>query len=88
MLFFLNFEEERRRVSQTFDEVQTRVVEFSLDDEDLQDDEESAQLSPDMLKYHMAFSREGASKENVKTRSDIMYRKLLAFLNEERSPVA
>ena len=84
MDFFEFFEGERRQVSQALNEVQSRVVEFSLDEEDLLDDDELKRMPPDMLKYHMAFAREGASKENVKTRADIMYNSLRGFLDERR----
>ena len=80
MEFFKGFEEERRQVGQTLNDLQTRVVEFSFDDEGLQADE-LTQIPSDMLNYHMAFSREGASRDNVETRSGVMYRKLLDFLD-------
>ena len=80
MEFFQGFEAERKQVSQTLNDIQTRVVEFSLEDEELQS-EELEQIPPDMLKYHMAFSREGATKENGDVRSEVMYRRLLAYLD-------
>ena len=84
MEFFERFEEERRRISQILADVQTKVVELSLDDDEVPDDEiELSEAPPDMLKYHMAFSREGASKENVQTRSEVLCQRLLDFLAEQ-----
>ena len=39
------------------------------------------EIPKDMLSYHRAFAREGANKENVETRSRIMYEKLMQFLD-------
>ena len=74
--FFQTFEENRRDVAASLSDLQSELVEKTLDDEN---DDESLLLpsiAPDMLTYHLAFTREGATKENVKTRSDIFYRLL------------
>jgi len=83
MEFFQSFEKERQQVSQTLSDLQTRVVEFSDDDYPPPDEPEPSQIPTDMLRYHMAFAREGASKENVETRSEIMYRKMFGFLESQ-----
>lgn len=84
MKFYENFDEERRRVGQTLSDLQTKVVELSLDDGLPSDEIELSQIPSDIFKYHMAFAREGASKENVKTRSDIMYKKFIDFLEDQQ----
>ena len=85
MDFFQEFEAERKRVGQVLNDFQTRVVESTLEEEELDEEElqseELGQLPPDMLNYHLAFSREGATKENGDIRSGILYRRLLAFLD-------
>lgn len=81
MAFFSSFEKERRYVSQTISDLQTKVIELSIDEDPLPTEIEFSQIPPDMFRYYMAFAREGATKENVETRSEIMYRKLLDFLD-------
>lgn len=73
---FRSFEDLRRDVAASLSDLQSELVEKALDDES---DDESLQLpdiSPEMLTYHLAFTREGATQENVKTRADILYRRL------------
>ena len=86
MQFFEHFEVERRSVAVILGDLQTRLVE-QLTDDDSQADEETdlpQQVSPEMLSYYLAFVREGASKENVSTRSKIMYQRLIAFEKDPR----
>ena len=84
MEFFKKFESERRQVSQTLSDLQTEVIELSVD-EDYPSDEielpQIPQIPRDMFEYYMAFSREGASKENIEKRSTIMYQRILEFLD-------
>ena len=82
MAFFKQFEDERRQVAQTISDIQTRLVQRSVDDEPLVDEVEPSQIPREMFSYHLAFAREGASKENVDARSTIMYKKLLKFLRD------
>ena len=96
MDFFRVFESMRRRVSAFLSDLQANLVDElrkqDLDDlrpEDLDDlrdasvlDSSSASgMTEDMLVYHMAFAREGASEQSVRTRSEIMYRQLVSYLN-------
>ena len=83
MEFYESFDEERRRVSQTLSDLQTKVVELSLDDGLPPDEIEPSQIPHDVFRYHMAFAREGASKENVKIRSEILYQRLTSFFSEQ-----
>ena len=74
--FFRSFEHLRREVAASLSGLQSELVEKTLDDDN---DEESIQIpdiSPDLLTYHLAFTREGATEGNVRTRSDILYRRL------------
>ena len=76
MDFFQTFEEKRRDVAASLSDLQSELVEKTLDDDN---DDESLLLpsiAPEMLTYHLAFTREGATEENVNTRSDILYRLL------------
>lgn len=76
MDFFQTFEEKRRDVAASLSDLQSELVEKTLDDDN---DDESLLLpsiAPEMLTYHLAFTREGATEENVNTRSNILYRLL------------
>ena len=80
MDFYRSFESLRRETATTLSDLQTELVEKSLDEANTDDSVELPQIEPDLLAYHLAFTREGATKENVETRSDIMYRRLLEHL--------
>ena len=84
MDFFQKFEEERWSVGAKLSDLQTKLVELSVDD-DRNSDQIQIQL-PDipthMLSYYLAFSREGANADNVETRSRIMYQCLLDYVNQ------
>ena len=83
MEFFEKFEEERRQVSQTLDDLQTEVIELSVVGDNSSDEINLPQIPipKDMFDYYMAFSREGASEENTKRRAEIMYHRMLDFLD-------
>lgn len=83
MRFFEKFESERRSVAAVLADFQTLRVEQLTDSDSLPDEDTELPLrvSSEMLRYHLAFVREGASKENVTQRSTIMYQQLNAFLN-------
>ena len=81
MEFYEKFEEERRQVSQTLGDLQTEVIELSIVGDDPSDEIDLPQLPRDMFEYYMAFSREGASEENIRKRSEIMYQRILNFLD-------
>ena len=79
--FFDSFELERRGVSQTLSDLQAEVVELSIDDEDYSAEEvEFPKIPRDMFEYFIAFSREGATKENIEIRATIMYQRIRGFL--------
>ena len=82
MQFFEKFEKERRSVAVILGDLQTRLVEQLTDNDSFSDEDAELmqQVSPDMLSYYLAFVREGASKDNLTTRSQIMYQKLISFL--------
>ena len=84
MDFFREFEQERRSVGATISELQTKLVELSADDSPPPDEIELSQIPSDMLSYYLAFSREGATEENIATRSEIMYQKLVDYLKGSR----
>jgi hypothetical protein len=81
MEFFIDFEAERK-------EAATRLAEFRDEMSELDPSEMNVQqaarelpaLKPDMFSYVQAFSREGATEENVRVRSEVMYRRLATQL--------
>ena len=80
MDFYRSFEILRRDTATTLYDLQTELVEKSLDNASTDDSVELPTIEADLLAYHLAFTREGATKENVEIRSDIMYRRLLEHL--------
>ena len=78
--FFKGFEARRREVASALSDLQTELVEKTLDDANTDENVKLPSIEPEMLAYHLAFSREGATGENVRTRSDIMYGKLIEYL--------
>lgn len=81
MNFFQEFEEERRTVGAKLGDLQTKLVELSVDDPPPAEVQlELPEISSQMLSYYLAFAREGANEENVATRTAIMYQSLLEFL--------
>ena len=46
---------------------------------------EIPEISSPMLTYYLAFTREGATEENVRTRSQIMYNDLLEYLDAAKA---
>ena len=90
MSFFKQFEKARRSVSAKLGDLQTKLVdELRIDDSGIDDGsipeeiDDASTIPPDMLTYHLAFAREGASEENVSTRSKLMYDRLVTFLQDK-----
>ena len=79
--FFEAFESERREVSQTLSDLQAEVVELSVDDDFFAEEVELPRIPGDMFEYYIAFSREGATKENIEKRAAIMYQRIRGFIN-------
>ena len=79
--FFEAFESERREVSQTLSDLQAEVIELSVDEHFLAEEVELPKIPRDMFEYYIAFSREGATKENIQKRTAIMYQRIRGFLN-------
>lgn len=84
MRFFEKFESERRQVSQILSDLQTEVIELSVDEDYLSNEVELPQIPRDMFEYFMAFAREGATRENIDKRSSIMYKRICEFLGLEQ----
>ena len=76
MDFFRSFEDRRRDVAASLSDLQSEVVEKTFSDDNDDVFLHLPDMSSEMLTYHLAFTREGATKENVKSRSDILYRLL------------
>lgn len=80
MAFFQAFETRRREVGALLDELQTELVEKTLDESSQDETINLPSIEPDMLAYHLRFSREGATEDNVRTRSNIMHKRLVEHL--------
>ena len=81
MAFFQAFETRRREVAALLDELQTELVEKTLDESSQEETIDLPSMEPDMLAYHLRFSREGATEDNVRTRSNIMHQRLVDHLD-------
>lgn len=80
MQFFVEFEIERKEAATQLAELRAEVSELELSDVEAQQTVvELPQVEPDMFTYVQAFSREGATEENVRLRFEVMYRRLSAY---------
>lgn len=77
--FFGEFEEERLSVGQELRALQSEMIELSIDEPGGDPTIYLPSVAADMLAYYLAFSREGASKENVGSRSDVMYERFARY---------
>lgn len=83
MDFFLDFEAERKEAATLLSELRAEVSELDPSEMDAQEAVlELPTVKPDMFSYVQAFSREGATEENVRVRSEVMYRRLASQLTE------
>lgn len=82
-IFFEQFEEERKNASTRLTEWRAEVSRYGPEEVDEEDVPEFPDVMPDMFVYVQAFAREGATLESVRTRSDVMHRRLVAFLKDQ-----
>lgn len=86
--FFVEFERKRRSIGTQLSDLQTKVVDFSIyhntPENEIPQEISLAvpDISSDMLSYYLSFSREGAAEENVRTRTKIMYQRLMDHLTD------
>lgn len=82
MEFFVAFETERKEAATRIAEFRAEVSELDL--AEVEAHEAVVQLpevKPDMFSYVQAFTREGATEENVRARFEVMHKRLTAFLD-------
>lgn len=81
MEFFIGFEAERKDAATRLAEFRDEMSEIDPSEMDMQEAaRELPAVNPDMFSYVQAFSREGATEENVHVRSEVMYRRLATLL--------
>ncbi|HMS12470.1 MAG TPA: DUF262 domain-containing protein [Microthrixaceae bacterium] len=80
MQLFLAFEEERRSGSVALSDLRSSVVGLTTAEADAEEQLELPEIEPDMLLYLNAFAREGATKDNVAIRAEVLFARLRAFL--------
>lgn len=78
--FFTGFEAERRAGASELADLRTAVLELSADEAVSQEDLPLLSIQPDMLTYLNAFSREGATKDNIAARAEVMTARLRQYL--------
>ena len=79
MSFFENFEVLRRDASAALSDYQSKIVELSVSDSDEAEELEQLDVPPDVLSYHLAFAREGATVESIKVRVSVMAERMRQF---------
>ena len=77
--FFRQFEDERRRGAMELSDLRTTLIGFASD-KITEEEIEPLDIRQDMLAYLNAFTREGATVANVRTRSEIMAKRLRQYL--------
>jgi len=77
MNFFLEFEAERREAATALSDFRSAMLDkLTLDEEQL----ELPHIKPDMFAYVNAFTREGATKDNITIRAEVLISRLRHFL--------
>ena len=84
MEFFANFEGLRREASNALSDYQSRIVEISLGEAGEDEVLDQLDVPQDVLSYHLAFSREGGSVENIKVRLSVLTERLRRFVHSTR----
>ena len=83
--FFEQFEKTRRDVGAALTDYQTRMVEMSLGNPEGDEALEQLDVPQDVLSYHLAFAREGATVENITVRLSVFSDRLdQYFANRDR----
>ena len=85
MEFYKAFEERRQQVASTLNDLQTQLQEKTDEDEAKEMSLQVPSIEPDMLSYHLAFTREGGMEENVRRRYEIMYQRMKERLEGSRT---
>lgn len=79
MAFFKGFEAERRAGAVELTDLRSTVMGLAADEVETEQ-LELPEIAPDMLSYLNAFTREGATKDNVAIRAEVMTTRLRHFL--------
>lgn len=80
LAFFTAFEAERRAGASELADLRDAVLGLAAEEEVREEDLPLLSIQPDMLTYLNAFSREGATKDNVATRAEVMTSRLRQYL--------
>ena len=80
MRFFAKFEQERRDAAAALSDLRSTVVGFTRLQPDSVLELELPDIEPSMLTYINAFTREGATKDNVAVRAGVMVKRLTEYL--------
>ena len=76
MSFFITFEAERQSAAAALSDLRSTVVSLAANELDSEERLELPEIAPDMLTYANAFSREGATRDNVAARAEVMIARL------------
>ena len=76
MRFFQEFEAERREATAALSDLRSTIMDLPTFEVDEEAKLELPEIRPDMLTYVNAFTREGAARDNVAIRSEVMVARL------------
>ena len=83
MDFFMGFEIERREAAAALSDLRSTVLELAASEADIDEQQvELPDIALDMLTYVNAFTREGAAKDNVAARAEVMAARLRRYLRD------
>ena len=82
MSFFVKFEAERQLAAAALSDLRSTVVGLAASEVESEERLELPEIAPDMLIYVNAFTREGATKDNIVARSEVMIARLRKHLQE------
>ena len=82
MSFFVTFEAERQHAAAALSDLRSTVMSLASNELDNEERLELPEVAPDMLTYTNAFAREGATRDNIATRAEVMTVRLRKHLQD------
>ncbi len=82
MSFFVTFEAERQQATAALSDLRSTVIGLAASDIEAEERLELPDIVPDMLTYVNAFAREGATRDNVAARAEVMTARLRKHLSD------
>lgn len=84
MGFFVEFEAERQHVAAALSDLRSTIVGLATTDVEPDEHLILPEIAPEMLTYVNAFTREGATRDNVAARAEVMSSRLRSYLRQSQ----